>query len=67
MNRKYAVDMMSFKDDLGVILERMAKQNAEDLVSGMGLDLSDEVTKSIVLTDENGNDYQLSMNLKKVM
>ena len=57
---------MSFKDDLGVILERMAKQNAEDLVSGMEIGLSDDVTKSIVLTDENGNHYQLSMNLKKV-
>lgn len=57
---------MSFKDDLRVILERMAKQNAEDLVSGMEIGLSDDVTKTIVLTDENGNDYQLSMNLKKV-
>ena len=44
----------------------MAKQNAEDLVSGMEIGLSDDVTKTIVLTDENGNDYQLSMNLKKV-
>lgn len=57
---------MSFKEDLGIILERTAKKTANDLCEGLAFDFVDEVTTSMTLEDEFDNEYELSITLKEV-